>query len=95
MAVSLAKVVKNTFSPVYAFRAHNKEKIMKKKMTGRQIVQVFADLLEEIPPPETPEEVDAELRAAGLDPEQIGRETVALVEEFSREAHERLEKCTD
>lgn len=84
MAAALAKVVKNAISPVYTFRVRYKEKTMKKKLTDWQIVHAFADLLEEIPPPETPEEADAELRAAGLDPERIGRETVALA---------RLSRC--
>lgn len=69
---------------------HNKKERI---VNDEQILTAFVYLIGEALAPETPEEVDAELRAAGLDPEQIGRETVALVKRLSREAHERLEKC--
>lgn len=60
-------------------------------MNDAQILTAFVNLMGEALAPDTPEEVDAELRAAGLDPERIGRETTALVERLSREAHERLD----
>lgn len=63
------------------------------KMTQEQLIHAFGNLFDpSLLPPDTPEEVDAELRSMGLDPERIGHETVALVEKLSREAHERLAK---
>lgn len=89
MAV-LTKVVKSVLLPVYAFRGRNG---MDKTMTDGQCIHLFGNLFDpNLLPPETSEEVDAELRAAGLDLERIKREAAVLVERLSREAHERLEK---
>jgi len=46
--------------------------------------EAVTSLLESIPP-ETPEEIDAELRAAGLDPEKIGRECEELAKRLLAE----------
>ena len=50
------------------------------KICARCAVDAFTTLFSEVSPPETPEEIDAELRSAGLDPEKIGHECAELAE---------------
>jgi len=47
--------------------------------TGEDLVRAFADLFDEIEP-ETPEEIDAVLREAGYDPDEVGTRMKAVAE---------------
>lgn len=47
--------------------------------TSKDLLQVLADLFDEIGP-ETPEEIDATLREAGYDPDQVGARMAAAAE---------------
>jgi len=47
--------------------------------TGEDLVRAFADLFDEIEP-ETPEEIDAVLREAGYDPDEVGARMEAVAE---------------
>lgn len=42
-----------------------------KRLTDEELVQALVELFDDIPPPETPEEVDAILREEGYDPDEI------------------------
>lgn len=46
----------------------------------KEIADKFDTLFEQTPPPETPEEVDAFLREAGYDPEQLCQNINTLVD---------------
>ncbi len=47
--------------------------------TGEDLVHAFADLFDEVEP-ETPEEIDAALREAGYDPDNVGARMKAVAE---------------
>jgi len=47
--------------------------------TSEDLVRAFADLFDEIEP-ETPEEIDAVLREAGYDPDEVGARMKAVAE---------------
>jgi len=48
--------------------------------TSEDLVRAFADLFDEVEP-ETPEEVDAALREAGYDPDQVAARMKAVAQE--------------
>jgi hypothetical protein len=54
--------------------------------TSEDLVRVFADLFDEVAPV-TPEEIDAELRDVGLDPDKVGARMQAAVEHALTESH--------
>lgn len=53
--------------------------------------KLITDLLDQLPP-DTPGEVDAELRAAGLDPERIEQEAADLIEKLSQQYGRRARR---
>ncbi len=53
--------------------------MQKQLRTAKEMVLAFADLFDEIEP-STPEEIDAELREAGFDPEEVAARILAAVE---------------
>ena len=48
------------------------------------MAEIFDKLFAETPPPETPEEVNAFLREAGYDPEQLGKNIRALIDSIKK-----------
>ncbi|MCZ7570771.1 MAG: hypothetical protein M5U01_19600 [Ardenticatenaceae bacterium] len=48
--------------------------------TDKELVEAFDALFAEIPPPETPEEIDAILREASFDPDEVGARMQAAAE---------------
>lgn len=48
--------------------------------TSEELMQIFADLFDEIPAPDTPEEVDAILHEFGYDPDKLAERIRAAAE---------------
>jgi hypothetical protein len=63
----------------------------KPTVAGEDLVQAFADLFEQVPP-ETPEEINAELYDAGLDPNQVSTRINSFIERAL--ANSPLNPCT-
>lgn len=67
--------------------------------TDKELAQAIDELFDEIPPPQTPDEVDAIIQEAGYDPDEFATRMQTLVEQASansplnwRNQSERLEK---
>lgn len=54
--------------------------------TDQELARALDELFDEIPPPETSEEIDATLREAGCDPDEVASRMQALAERALRES---------
>lgn len=62
---------------------------MSKKLTMQELIEKFADLFDGMPPC-SPDEIEAELRMAGYNPEMVGKRMCVAAEKALEKAAKKI-----